>query len=279
MYAYMTHLLRSCPNTSLEFRTGSSYGFSVFSKRSNLIKSKEFSRRNFVVQSCSTLPAGEVGLVENETTQIGTNVKVDLATQFGWKVRRLAPIGDEIREAAQVQALSFYEPTFIFNDFFFELFKAEVLAGLLYKLRNSPQDRYACLVAEAELTGDDEKASSSDSKQGLVGVVDVTVLRDQNVLNHLPPDSQEYLYISGIAVLESFRRRKIATVLLKACDIVSNLWGFKYLVLRAYEDDYGARELYSNAGYKVVSVDPPWQTSWVGRKRRVLMVKHNNLTP
>uniref|UniRef100_A0A803QRD9 Uncharacterized protein n=1 Tax=Cannabis sativa TaxID=3483 RepID=A0A803QRD9_CANSA len=66
----------------------SSYGFLVFSKRSNLSKSKEFSRRNFVVQSCSTSAAGEVGLVENETTQIGSNVKVDLATEFGWEVRK-----------------------------------------------------------------------------------------------------------------------------------------------------------------------------------------------
>ncbi|XP_062120146.1 GCN5-related N-acetyltransferase 10, chloroplastic [Humulus lupulus] len=288
----MAHLLRSYPNTSLEFRTGSSYGYSLLRKRAireNLLTSKEFSskeisRRNFLVQSCSTAgstsPAGEVGLVENnETSQRVTNVKVELgclATEFGWKVRRLAPIGDEIREASHIQAQAFYESAFVFNDFFFELFKAEVLAGLMYKLRNSPQDRYACLVAEAETGGD---TSSSDSKQGLVGVVDVTVLRDQNVLNHLPPDSEEYLYISGIAVLESFRRRKIATVLLKACDMVSSLWGFKHLVLRAYEDDFGARELYSNAGYRVISVDPPWLTTWVGRKRRVLMVKQSNLTP
>lgn len=55
-------------------------------------------------------------------------------------------------------------------------------------------------------------------------------------------------------------------------------WGFEYLALRAYEDDLGARQLYSSAGYRVVSGDPPWLSTWFGRKRRVLMIKHSKLT-
>lgn len=73
----------------------------------------------------------------------------------------------------------------------------------------------------------------------------------------------------------SCRRQKVATALLKACEMVANLWGFEYLVLRAYEDDWGARKLYSNAGYRVVSKDPPWISSWIGRRRRVLMIKRS----
>lgn len=69
----------------------------------------------------------------------------------------------------------------------------------------------------------------------------------------------------------------MATALLKACEILSSTWGFDYLALRAYEDDHGARKLYSNAGYRVVSQDPPWTTSWIGRRRRVLMVKETNI--
>lgn len=65
----------------------------------------------------------------------------------------------------------------------------------------------------------------------------------------------------------------MATALLKACDKLSILWRFDYLVLRAYEDDLGARKLYSNAGYRVVSGDPAWMTTWIGRRRRVLMIK------
>lgn len=65
----------------------------------------------------------------------------------------------------------------------------------------------------------------------------------------------------------------MATALLKACDILSVQWSASYLVLRAYEDDLGARTLYRNAGYTVVSRDPPWTSTWIGRKRRVLMIK------
>ena len=73
------------------------------------------------------------------------------------------------------------------------------------------------------------------------------------------------------------RRQKVATALLKACDMLSILWGFEHLVLRAYEDDLGARKLYSNSGYSVVSGDPPWTSTWLGKKRRVVMVKRSNL--
>ncbi|KAE8677520.1 Acyl-CoA N-acyltransferases superfamily protein, putative isoform 2 [Hibiscus syriacus] len=186
-----------------------------------------------------------------------------LASENGWKVRRLEENQYETRKVAQIQAEAFHQPMPLFDDLFFRFFKAEVLAGLMYKLRNSPPTRYACLVAE----------SPSDAK--LVGVVDVTALRDNDVLRHLH-GTEEYLYVSGLAVSKCFRRRKIGSCLLKACEVLSVLWGFKYLVLRAYEDDSGARTLYANAGYRVVSGDPPWTTSWIGRRRRVLMIKQCN---
>ncbi|KAB5556370.1 hypothetical protein DKX38_007279 [Salix brachista] len=196
-----------------------------------------------------------------------------LASESGWKVRRLAENRDEMSEVAQIQAEAFHTPVALFDDVFFEFFKAEVLSGLLYKLRNSPPDRkhddyldinrYACLVAEPA------------AERKLVGIVDVTALRDEDVLQHLE-GADEYLYISGIAVSNNFRRRKIGSALLKACDTLSHLWGFECLALRAYEDDMGARKLYTNAGYRVVSSDPRWM-AWIGRKRRVLMIKRSNM--
>ncbi|CAK7340991.1 unnamed protein product [Dovyalis caffra] len=191
-----------------------------------------------------------------------------LVSEFGWKVRRLAENRDEMREVAQIQAEAFHIPMALFDDLFFEFFKAEVLSGLLYKLKNSPPDRYACLVAEPA-------ADPSKSERKLVGIVDVTAVRDKDVLQHLE-GADEYLYISGIAVSKIFRRQKIGSALLKACDVLSHQWGFEYLALRAYEDDVGARKLYTNAGYRVVSSDPQWVT-WIGRKRRVLMIKKPDL--
>ncbi|KAI9084701.1 hypothetical protein K1719_033345 [Acacia pycnantha] len=190
-----------------------------------------------------------------------------LVCENGWRVRRLVEKDEEIRNAANVQAEAFHVPVSLFNPLFFLFFQAEVLAGLLYKLKNSPRDRYACLVAEAD---------TNSSSKLIVGVVDVTALRDENVLQHLPPQALEYLYISGIAVSSNFRRKKVATALLKACDVLSVMWGCDYLALRAHEDDWGARNLYSKAGYKVVSRDPPWLSTWIGKKCRVLMIKQIN---
>ncbi|TMW81953.1 hypothetical protein EJD97_007292 [Solanum chilense] len=69
------------------------------------------------------------------------------------------------------------------------------------------------------------------------------------------------------------RRQKVATALLKACDVLASVWSIEYLVLKAYEDDFGARKLYTNAGYKLVSDDAPSKTKWIPERRRVLMVK------
>lgn len=197
--------------------------------------------------------------------QVGKQRRECFVDENGWKVRRMIETEQEMRNVAAVQAEAFYQPLIFLNHLFFQFFQAEVLSALLYRLKNSPPDRYACLVAEAS-------SDTPEIEQDLVGVVDATVYRDVDVLQYLP-GATEYIYISGIAVLNKFRRQKVATTLLKACDVLARYWSFEYLVLRAYEDDFGARQLYTNAGYIVVSGDAPWKTTWIGRRRRVLMIK------
>ncbi|KAE8779985.1 hypothetical protein D1007_46951 [Hordeum vulgare] len=223
-----------------------------------------------------------------------------LAMEAEWGVRRMGRIGEEMRRVAFVQAEAFHVPVALFNDFFFDFFKvcitsnafictrnvylpahfdkdgvscidqdqAEVLAALIYKLRNSPPDRYACLVAEEA----DELLQSRAPFEKIIGVVDCTVQDEGDILRNLQ-GVQEYFYVSGIAVLPSFRRRrKVGTALLKACEVLALEWRQRFMALMAYEDDSSARGLYAKAGYRVVSRDPGWVT-WVGRRRRVLMVK------
>ena len=59
-------------------------------------------------------------------------------------------------------------------------------------------NRYACLVAEPA-------TNDPDLPKQVVGIVDATASRDEDVLQNLPSEAQEYLYISGIAVSRSFR--------------------------------------------------------------------------
>ncbi|EER96202.1 hypothetical protein BDA96_02G106900 [Sorghum bicolor] len=191
-----------------------------------------------------------------------------LAREAGWGVRLMGRVGEEMRRVAQVQAQAFHVPVALFDDFFFDFFKAEVLSALIYRVRNSPPDRYACLVAEEAEAADQ---LSKAPYERIVGVVDCTVQDEDDILKQLQ-GVDEYLYVSGIAVLPSFRRRKVGTALLKACESLGLKWRHRFMVLRAYEDDDGARGLYAKAGYRVVSRDPDWVT-WVGRRRRVVMIK------
>ncbi|CAM0949916.1 unnamed protein product [Alopecurus aequalis] len=205
---------------------------------------------------------------KEEVGAVGSAEERYLAREGGWGVRRMGRVGEEMRRVALVQAEAFHVPVALFDDFFFNFFKAEVLSALIYKLRNSPPDRYACLVAEE---ADAATQLFQAPFEKIIGVVDCTVQDEGDILNNLQ-GVQEYFYVSGIAVLPSFRRRKVGTALLKACEVLALAWKQRFMALRAYEDDSSARGLYSKAGYRVVSRDPGWVT-WVGRRRRVLMIK------
>ncbi|GAV60345.1 Acetyltransf_1 domain-containing protein [Cephalotus follicularis] len=265
----MAHLLPCYPYVPKCVRTASSQRYTGTKSWSIASHRMSFKRKRSYLGCCcasfSTSSAKEVFLVDIDDKEKQFEY---LVSENGWRVRRLFEETDEMRKVAYIQAEAFHTPVAFFDDLFFEFFKAEVLSGLIYKLRNSPPNRYVCLVAEPTID-----ASISQGKL-VVGIVDVTVLRDEAVLQHLP-SAEEYLYVSGLAVSKHYRRRKIASVLLKACDVLSVVWGFEYLVLRAHEDDLGARKLYSNAGYRVVSGDPHWMTSWIGRKRRLVMMKRS----
>nr|CAB3452569.1 unnamed protein product [Digitaria exilis] len=124
-----------------------------------------------------------------------------LVREAGWGVRRMGRVGEEMRMVAQVQAEAFHVPVALFNDFFFDFFKAEVLSALIYRVRNSPPDRYACLVAEETEPATQQSLAPYEK---IVGVVDCTVQDEDSVIKHLQ-GADEYLYVSGIAVLPSFR--------------------------------------------------------------------------
>lgn len=61
--------------------------------------------------------------------------------------------------------------------------------------------RYACLVAEEAAPATQQSLAPYEK---IVGVVDCTVQDEDGILKHLQ-GADEYLYVSGIAVLPSFR--------------------------------------------------------------------------
>ncbi|KAJ7565825.1 hypothetical protein O6H91_02G076800 [Diphasiastrum complanatum] len=211
---------------------------------------------------------------QSELIQAPGKVQQYLLAGYGWKVRDFDPQNeDDLRAVADIQATAFYTPFSIFNDFLFSIFKAEVLSALLYKIRHSLPKRYTCLLAEPvnnELIL--HAVSSKETNSKVVGVVDLTALGEREIVKHLY-GTDEYLYLSGLAVESAYRRKSVATLLLQASDMKALDWGFKYLVLHAYEDDAPARRLYSRAGFQVICEDPLWTSKWLGRQRRVTMAK------
>ncbi|KAI5065782.1 hypothetical protein GOP47_0018406 [Adiantum capillus-veneris] len=203
------------------------------------------------------LPPDEVKTLENDHPKPGV-----LFNAHGWTALRANHDDlDMLKKFSQVQAEAFHAPFPFFDDFFFSVFKGEVLSSLLHKIRHAGPKRFACLVAVPDyLQGEETK---------VVGVVDAAAMADRHVLNCLP-GVDEYLYISGMAVDTTYRRQKVATVLLQACDLTAMEWGFEYLVLQAYEDDKAARLLYARAGYTIISIDPLWLSQWLGRRRKDL---------
>ncbi|KAH7663786.1 Acyl-CoA N-acyltransferase protein [Dioscorea alata] len=162
------------------------------------LKFENYGRKRGLV--CCSSPAKEVDL-QRESEKCG-NVLEDkyLVMKYGWGVRRMAQVGEEMRSVAHVQAEAFHVPMLLFNNLFFEFFKAEVLSALIYKIRNSPPDRYACLVAESVNANTAERVAETE----IVGVVDVTVQRDNDIVKHLQ-GAEEYVYVSGICVPTKFR--------------------------------------------------------------------------
>jgi hypothetical protein len=82
-----------------------------------------------IVQCCSTssttsaAEATEQVFLEDSSIEEKEEQFEYLASEFGWKVRRLAENRDEMREVAQIQAEAFHTPVALFDDLFFEFFK------------------------------------------------------------------------------------------------------------------------------------------------------------
>lgn len=96
------------------------------------------------------------------------------------------------------------------------------LINLVYIL-----NRYACLVAESP------SDANSEPKTKLVGVVDVTALGDEAVLQHLQ-GADEYLYVSGLAVSKRFRYVPYIYVLFLSH---STAWAVIIMVINEQEEE------------------------------------------
>jgi ribosomal protein S18 acetylase RimI-like enzyme len=119
--------------------------------------------------------------------------------------------------------------------------------------------------------GGDESASSS-GRSNILGVIEVGVQDELDVLQHMPRGMETYAYISSMAVASHVRRCGIGAALLQAAEQQAALWGQQLLALHVYETNDRAIKLYESHGLVHHAADPAWRR-YVGGKVRQLMIK------
>jgi ribosomal protein S18 acetylase RimI-like enzyme len=175
-----------------------------------------------------------------------------------WRVRLVTP--RDAGAVAELQAAAFHEalPLPLLGDLAFASFRAEVRDALRQKMGALDDEAFVLLVAE-----------SDDGGGGPLGVIELTLLADADVLRHLP-GSARYAYISSMAVAAASRRRGMASALLDAAHARAAAWD-QPVALHVYDDNATALACYRAAGYEEVARDPGWR-KLVGGRVRVLMI-------
>ncbi|MBD2111010.1 MULTISPECIES: GNAT family N-acetyltransferase [Cyanophyceae] len=121
--------------------------------------------------------------------------------------------------------------------------------------------RYACLAAVAIPTA----GSIASNEEAVAGTVEASLRQPW------PWQGDRHVYISNLAVDQTFRRQGVALTLLRSCEQVAQRWGIRELQLHVMEDNLAARALYRKAGFSVVQTeDSP--ASWLGLQARRLMM-------
>ncbi|GAQ79522.1 hypothetical protein KFL_000320210 [Klebsormidium nitens] len=155
------------------------------------------------------------------------------------------------------------------------MLKAEILDTLLRMRNNSKPGKYFSLVAVPQ---DDSKPGGRqlENLPSIVGSVDLILLQKEDVLRFIEGAS-EYMYVSGMAVHNEYKRQGIGTLLLKGVESKVKALGIQYIALQVYAENHVAQTLYEKAGYQAVHTSSAWalETMLPGTqgKRRVLMIK------
>lgn len=155
-----------------------------------------------------------------------------------------------IKQTSQTLTEVFGTPSAIpFLDGFFQyLFRADIISGIQANIHYRPQDDYAVLVVWDQ------------SKEKVIGTVQISRQSDSDVLEKLPGDDSSYAYISSMAVVNSCRRLGIGRVLLSAAEFVAWVWGENEIVLQVHEENEAACALYKQQDYEEISRDEKWES-------------------
>jgi ribosomal protein S18 acetylase RimI-like enzyme len=166
---------------------------------------------------------------------------------------------EDISELGDVVTQSFHADSGL-SFWFYPLLKLGVCEDLRTRFR-SAMPNYTCLLAikpANQLTGETEQ---------IVGTVELSVrsacywyLR------------KRYPYIANLAVTHNYRRKGVASRLLRKCEQIAYSWGFETIYLHVLENNHRAQKLYFCHGYTINQVESSL-SSWLIRTPRRLFLQ------
>ncbi|MFB2934416.1 GNAT family N-acetyltransferase [Aerosakkonemataceae cyanobacterium BLCC-F154] len=173
---------------------------------------------------------------------------------------------EDLSYLADILANSFHSRGGI-GGWLYPLFRLGIYEDLRHRLQSS-SPRYVCLVG---IYKDSRLEDSQEMRRDyLVGTVEMS-LRSPSPWQFY--NSSGYPYLSNLAVQSEYRRQGVARQLLLACEQTALNWGYQDLYLHVLENNYKARGLYSQLGYRLHQVDSNWACLLLGKPRQLLLHK------
>lgn len=168
---------------------------------------------------------------------------------------RRAQVSD-ISQLAETIVTSFYDYSGLLS-WLSPLWQFTVGEDLRYRLRFN-SSLYRCLVA----TIFDEQNQSC-----ITGTVEISLKTS------FWAAEPQYLYISNLAVKNSYRRQGIAKQLLAKCEQIAISWGYDTIQLHVLSRNNSALQLYLSSGYQIISREIYWEGFLNFNASRLLLSK------
>ncbi len=160
-----------------------------------------------------------------------------------------------ITELTEILVSSFYNFPEILS-WTYPIIKILITEDLRYRLRqNSPL--HHCLIMFAQKTKNSE----------IIGTVEI------GLNSSFWSNKSQYLYISNLAVKDSYRRQGVGKKLLEKCEQIAWNWGYREIRLHVLYNNSSAQKLYLSKGYKVLQIESTWNNFGFYDSRRLLLAK------
>ncbi|MFP4007500.1 MAG: GNAT family N-acetyltransferase [Spirulinaceae cyanobacterium] len=143
--------------------------------------------------------------------------------------------------------------------------KLGIYEDLRSRLQNA-SPHYLCLVTEARYPDPSPSLGGTGRPEELVGTVELT-LKASSLFG------SQYPYLANLAVSPAYRRRGLASQLLKCCEPTAKQWGYREIYLHVLENNERAIALYRSCGYRLHSTEAHLGSWLWSRPRRLLFRK------